>query len=124
MDEIVEREYENLYHSFRDQYDLRNWVDEADKDLQAQRGQRLRADARYLLLINFAEMVVRPADQAKRVPPGEFREVVHNDILSVVRAAADRAKAADTREISGHEIIDALSGVWGKLKTMAYNVWD
>lgn len=124
MDEIVEREYEDLYYSFRDQYDLRNWLDEADKDLQAKRGQRLRADARYLLLINFTEMVIRPADQAKRVPPSEFREVVHNDLLSVVRAASDRAKAADTREISGHEVINALSGVWGNLKTMAYNVWD
>ena len=124
MDQVVEREYELLYNAFPDQYGLKKWLSEAANEVMAETGQRLRADASYLLLVNFSELVIRPADQAKRVPAGEFREVVRGDIITVVREAASRSHARETREISGHQVINALTGVWGKLKTMAYNVWD
>jgi hypothetical protein len=121
MDESVEREYERLYREFSDEYELRSSVDQVGEQAQANTGRRLRTDARYLLLINFSEMVIRPADRAQKVSSGELREATRDDILTVVRAAAERARA---QEISGHDVINALTTVWGELKTMAYNVWD
>jgi hypothetical protein len=124
MDDVVELEYDVLYREFSDQYELRYWLDQYAEELQGATGLRVRTDARYLLLINFAEMVIRPADRAKKVPPREFREVVRDDMRTVLGAAAEQARRVDAREISGHQIINALPNVWGRLKTMAYNVWD
>jgi hypothetical protein len=32
MDDLIELEYERVYYTFPDRYDLRNWLDEADKE--------------------------------------------------------------------------------------------
>jgi hypothetical protein len=121
MDEVIERQYEFLYREFRDQYELKYWIDEVAQQVTASTGRRLRADARYLLLLNFTEMVIRPADLAERVRPGEFREAARDDIRTIVGAAAERA---EVEEVSGHALINALTSVWGRLRTVAYNVWD
>jgi hypothetical protein len=121
MDEVIERQYEVLYLEFRDRYELKHWIDQATQQVTASTGRRLRADARFLLLLNFTEMVIRPADLAETVRPGEFREAARDDIRTIVGAATERAEA---EEISGHALINALTSVWGRLRTVAYNVWD
>jgi hypothetical protein len=124
MDGIVEREYETLYRRFPDEYELRYWLDQEAEELLRSTSLRLRADARYLLLINFSEMVLRPAEQAGRVSRGEFRDVARDDIRTLIGVAADLARRLDLKEISGHQVLNAIPTIWRGLKTMAYNVWD
>jgi hypothetical protein len=147
VDADVRHQYEILYIEFPDQYGLRYLIDQAAEELQRETDGRfrLREDGRYLLLINFTAMVIGPAERAGKVPAGELRESAGNDIRIILRlAAATRsivrsvpvstyaagafggAAAAEipAEEISGHQVVNALTSVWGDLKTMAYNVWD
>lgn len=121
MDELIEEQYEFLYRKCRDPYRLKHWIDEIAARVAAPMGPRLRADARYLLLVNFTELVIRPAVSAERVRRRDFQQAARDDIRTIVGAATQRAEG---EEISGHALINALASVWGSLRTVAYNVWD
>jgi hypothetical protein len=121
LDEAVEREYQTLYGAFPDRFDLKSLIDKESKDSERDKDRKLRIDACYLLLINFTEMIIRPAESAGKVPLGTLREATANDIRIIVQEAAKRA---ETEEISGHQVIDVLANSWRNLKTTAFNIWD
>jgi hypothetical protein len=121
MDELIERQYEYLYLKFRDPYRLKYWIDDIAAKVAAPMGPRLRADARYLLLVNFTELVMRPAVSTGRVRRRDFQRAARDDIHTLVGVAAHHAEG---EEISGHALINALTSVWDSLRTVAYNVWD
>ena len=121
MDDIVSSEYTSLYRDFPDRYEVRSSIDRAHEELRKETGRVLRADASYLLLINFAAMIIAPAERAGKVSVGEMRDSTASDIRIIVREAA---RISREEEISGHQVIAAVNNVWGRLKTMTYNIWD
>ena len=117
MDEAVAKYYETRYEGFTDPYGLRSIL----RTVQEQTHRQLRADARYLLLLNFTAMVIRPAEASGKATVEEMKKATTEDISTIVGQAFTYRKEG---EISGHDIIKALTSVWGKLKTMAYHIWD
>jgi hypothetical protein len=121
LDEAVEREYQILYGTFPDRFDLKPLIDKESRDSERDKDRKLRIDACYLLLINFTEMIIRPAESAGKVPLGALREATANDIRVLIQEAA---RKTETEEISGHQVIDVLAKSWPNLKTTAFNIWD
>ncbi len=121
LDEAVEHEYQELYGTFPDRFDLRTLIDKESNESEKDKDHKLRIDARYLLLINFTEMIIRPAGSAGKVPIETLRQAAAEDIRVLVREAAGRT---ETEEVSGHQVIDVLANSWHSLKTTAFDIWD
>jgi len=117
MDEAVARVYDALYKNYNDPYQLRSILERVQEETHRQ----LRADARYLLLLNFSAMVIRPAETSGKATAEQMKQATIDDIRTIVGIASRDVREG---EISGHEIIKALTSIWTKLKTMAYHVWD
>lgn len=112
-------------------------IKEADRGLAATEELRLRSDARYFLLVNLTEMVVRPIQMRIGEPPfagssAELDGMLRADVNLLVSDAArrhverqqslGRTRPPD-REISGHSVVEALATNWTRLKLNSYRIW-
>jgi hypothetical protein len=157
--------YENLYREFLYAH-LHQWGPSTDEYLkpatirdliyETQRAidnaaekigrDRVRPDARYFLLVNFYEMVLRPIALVGR-KDDEVRERLSRENLSedlthdvnLIMETADEYASAPTeprnyweessaerervREITGHSVIDAIHSAWDKIKFNEYLYW-
>ena len=116
---------------------VRDTIDEADRGLGALEGLRLRSDARYFLLVNLTEMVVRPVQLRTGEPPfagpsAELESILLADVRLLISDAGRRhmehqASLARVRrpdlEISGHTVVEALAANWTRLKLNSYRIW-
>jgi hypothetical protein len=139
MDERYRDIYDDLYHAatapdiprrFLQRWEgapywqwagvVRGAVDAADSD--EPRGRSLRPDAKALLGVNFAYLVVTPLSLGGRVELRDLEADVRDDIrLLVSEARSDREVPT---EISGHAIVDSLSRNWSALRTGQYRLWE
>jgi hypothetical protein len=116
-----------------------------DNAVERRDGYAVRPDAKYFLLVNFYEMVLRPiaAELRTRGLIGErfdrdrMREDLKHDVELILEAAEEHARYRSetddgppeafaregVREISGHSVIDAIGGVWNKIKYNEYLYW-
>ena len=140
MDDIYREIYATLYYTAYSQQTLymvpqpfypfnlaavatvRRIIDEAELELVARNRVRLRPDAKYLLLMNFIEMIGRPLTMANRFDTETVANLVRSDINLMVSDATERR--GETAEVSGHGIIDALSRNWKRLKVLEFKVWE
>lgn len=79
---------------------------------------RLREDAKYFLLVNLTEMVVKPL---QGISQARLQAAVDHDLQLLLSAAAHMANSA---EISGHAVVDALSRVWSQLEINHFGLWN
>lgn len=109
---------------------VRDIIEKAESGLESEFGLRLRSDARYFLLLNLTEMMVRPIQARTGEPPfernGELQDMLVGDVRLLVLDAArrhrDHAKVPD-REISGHRVVEALAANWSRLRLNSYRIW-
>lgn len=118
-----------------------------DNAAEKKGGDRVRPDARYFLLLNFYEMVLRPIalvgrldDEAQgRLSRENLREDINHDIDLILETAEEYASEGDEqprdhwghlpaererrREITGHSVIDAIHSAWDKIKFNEYLYW-
>ena len=133
MDQIYYGIYQTLYTQgvrlapFPPDGPLREQIDRAEQTELAPQNFALRPDAKYLLLVNFHAMVRTPLLIGGRVDGSRVTEDTAGDLRLIMRAAAERflkSGAPEPREISGHQVIDAVSTVWSELKTLVHKAWD
>ena len=84
----------------------------------------VRPDAVHFLRVNLHQMVAKPlfrgAERSStRLHPGELKEDLMHDTRMILREAA----RAGGDEVSGHEIVNALSRSWTLLRVAASNIW-
>lgn len=133
--------YENLYrnHLFRTtpwgpdaiEWILRQEIDAALADLKL--GDRLRPDARYFLLTNTIEMILRPLTAANDLPLATdlIRDAQFDlkNILEWAEKAANRRHAGQLGapsgkiEISARDIIEATASHWDEIKLNKLEAW-
>jgi hypothetical protein len=121
--------------------DTRKAIDDAE----ANESVKLRSDAKYFLLLNFVEMVLLPISivrekglyepGAKIVTEGQMREDLKTDIGQIIKEAINKRDTEvealpwnerdkqEYREITGHNVIDAISEAWEKIKYNEYLYW-
>lgn len=116
---------------------VRQTVDNANEQLEASQGLQLRSDARYFLLLNLSEMVVRPIQMRTGEPPfagpsGDLDSMLRADLDLLLSYAARRhierqrslgVGRPPDREISGHTVVEALAANWTRLKLNSYRIW-
>lgn len=128
--EVYERLYVDISEVGRDRagrfvnlgvQPVRGIVDAAAEQASRRFNKELRADAKMLLLLNFGNLVVAPLTMVQRTSLEEIYEVVTRDVSTLVARAAE---ITDGREISAHNIIDALSGLWKQLSVSALQLWE
>jgi hypothetical protein len=123
MNQEVRQTYTELYKSFASPRDDAAWVRETIDQVASlftkEKNLRLREDAKYFLLINFAEMIVHPLRE--RLQLERLKHDLSHDLKVLVNSAAYIGRAKE--EISGHDIIDALSKNWTELDVMKLELW-
>jgi hypothetical protein len=121
--------------------DVRKAIDEAEATQSA----KLRTDAKYFLLLNFVDMVLLPISivREKRFnEPGsniiseeKMRSDLAHDVREIINEAvrkkndevaelpwSERNKP-EHKEISGHNVIDAIGNIWNEMKFNDYLYW-
>jgi len=109
----------------------------------------LRPDARYFLLLNLYCMIGLPiylrriemydADhetgvnsQSPDITNSELLEAIEKDVSTLLKTAAEISSSqdssepieiSDTKEISGHAVLQAVDRNWSKLRVNKYAVW-
>lgn len=100
---------------------IRKSIDNSDRD------NSLRPDAKYFLLVNFLHLIVKPLLENK--PFEDYRnelqffsleEDIQADIKKIILNAFD---LKDGQEISGHQIMKSVDGLWSSLRTTSEKTW-
>lgn len=94
-------------------------IEEVDLEGIRSSGRKLRADAKALLLVNMAEMIVRPLVEGGAVQQPQILEGVEHDIKLLVAEAS----VSPELEVTGHSIIDSLNRNWRRLLTAKWSLW-
>ena len=123
MDQAKQQIYRNLYNSYPALPSDVDWVRGTINDLAAifakEKKVLLREDTKYFLLINFAQMVVDPLKGT--IARDRLAHDLKHDTNLLLESAASMRK--DKNEISGHDVIDALSKNWAELEVMKFDLW-
>lgn len=100
---------------------IRKAIDQADNNDQ------LRPDAKYFLIVNFHNLIVRPL--LSRRPFDDFRngfyfsnleDDIQTDIEKIVQNSTSSNKE---NEISGHQIMKSIDILWKSLRTTSESTW-
>ena len=82
---------------------------------------QLRPDARLFLLLNIHQMVALPLSyEVGRENPVNLDSVLRTDLSTILQAAREESKEG---EISGHNVINAISSTWEKLQISKLEIW-
>src|SRR5688572_30108887 len=105
-------------------------IENAERDLSVE----LRPDAKYFLLLNFTEMVLLPISAVRKRPHASLdliseetlQQNLNDDVRLILSEAARKRMQQSESEaegITGHNIIDAISEAWDKIKFNDYFYW-
>jgi hypothetical protein len=123
MDQIKRQIYSKLYDSYPilpcDMDWVRGTINDVTGIFAEEKGVYLREDAKYFLLINFAQMVAVPLRES--VDRNRLTHDLKHDTNLLLESAASARK--DRNEISGHDLVDALSKNWAELEVMKFDFW-
>ncbi|NIJ46632.1 hypothetical protein FHR24_003127 [Wenyingzhuangia heitensis] len=84
-----------------------------------------RYDAKYFLLINFNNMIVKPILHLIIKGDKEFLEPQINDLIKTdIKTILDNSLRLKTEEkISGHEIMKSIDTLWPNLNSTKMELW-
>lgn len=94
---------------------------------------RVRPDAKYLLLINFYQMIVLPIlfarrlDKASEYNAESLRPDIQSDIQTILKSASVREIQRNgdvVKEISGGRILSEIAALWDELRVARVEVWS
>lgn len=100
-------------------------VDEAVSEALEESPASVRPDAVHFLRVNLHQMVAEPLFRREahlsvgRLHPGELKEDLKHDARMVIQEAA----RVGGSEVTGHQIVDALSRTWESLRITAFDIW-
>lgn len=132
----LEREYLPLflYPFGPDELFVRQAIDEADAGLFQSRRRKLRADAKYFLLLNFMQMVFAPVRLRGGGVTAELTSSLVADIDLVINEAARQQEirerdsessglAPEPSDVTGHAVLEAVATNWGNLRLSSFRIW-
>ncbi len=123
MDQTVRQIYSKLYDIYPtspgDVDWVRRTVSEVTSAFANEKKIIVREDAKYFMLVNFAEMIVSPLKE--RVGQERLAHDLSHDSRLLLESASISGK--NKEEISGHDIVNALSKNWSELDVMKLDLW-
>ena len=135
--------YERLFADYAYDFPRRRYPGELYRDIEyqlirstrrsidrAEYSELLRPDGKYFLLVNFHQLIIVPLlegdDMGIRdlppIGPG-LQNDIDFDLASIIRAAQDDRRRGNDGQISGHEIMRAIDGIWLQLRTTKFETW-
>ncbi len=92
---------------------------------------RLRPDAKYFLLVNFHNLIVRPMLESRpsvyyNERGSEFEDLqaaIQSDIATISKESKNNQEVRNENEVSGHQIMNTIDKNWKELKTTNFKIW-
>lgn len=137
MKEIYSRIYEELYYNYPNNYypeflhysrrfefnlirSIRTKIEKSTNE------DKLRADAKYFLLVNFHELVLKPILEGEYygevTNENELLKNIEDDIQNIISTTINVEENREGK-ISGHKIIGTINMLWRELKTTRIGAW-
>jgi len=118
----------------RNELFVREAIDEADARLFQSTRRKLRADAKYFLLLNFMQMVLAPVRLRGSDVAAALASSLVADVSLVVNEAARQQQsrerdlglsglAPEQSDLSGHVVLEAVANNWKDLKLSSFRIW-
>jgi hypothetical protein len=87
---------------------------------------KIRPDAKFFLLVNFHQLVLKPLFEARRYSKDPYFETglvqdIEDDINAIISYTFK--EFIENEEISGHEIMKTIDALWTQLKTTRIEIW-
>lgn len=92
-----------------------------DYENSPNRSSSVREDARLLLYLNFDIVIFRPLNIITETT--SLLQYIYNDVKIILQEADSLATENKSYEISGHQLMLAVSNKWGLLKTLSGDSW-
>jgi hypothetical protein len=116
----------SLFALSRQHLRVRRAIDSANSTSVRSGGPELRPDAKYILLVNMMEMVIRPLEALAEESPYLLSDDLETDVLTIVKiAAAQATRGTDAAigSLSAHSLVDALATSWNELRLSKISLW-
>jgi len=103
---------------------LKRFIDLANKS------EILRPDAKYFLLTNFHQMIIKPILETRyvlidndRKGRADLEQYIQDDIKTIILESTHSSFNFDQDRISGHRIMKTIDQLWKKLKCTRLDIW-
>ncbi len=83
---------------------------------------RLRPDAKFWLLLNATYVVATPVLARFPLEVDSLLNVIQSDFETLIRSSAE--STAKGKPITIHALINALPGMWDRLKASDWRLWE
>lgn len=81
----------------------------------------LRPDAKYYLLVNLHQLLIRPIIRSSyEINNEELDKIIKQDINMIIDNISE---SFHDRPISSHQIMKKIDELWGKLQTTKFELW-
>ncbi|WP_299214672.1 hypothetical protein [uncultured Aquimarina sp.] len=104
---------------------IRRYIDLANRD------EILRPDAKYFLLTNFHQMIIKPIlesrylliDKSRKEGYFNLENDIQSDIKTIINKSKIQSNYSKKNEISGHVIMGTIDELWKELECTKLKVW-
>ncbi len=116
---------EDEYHYLEE--DFMRMIENEIEDFEIDSKIRLRGDAKFFLLTNFHQMILRPlllATISRQIDQPFHREELLHMVRNDVRTIIDYFREENNcEEISGHSIMRTVDKMWEQLNSSRFEIW-
>jgi hypothetical protein len=120
--------------SLGDERVVRKAIDDAETRLLESTGRRIRADAKYFLLLNVMNMIVVPVQMRRGGTSEPLDSYIRSDVGLIVGEASrlqdERERSSGSplpmevsSELSGHSVLEAVAANWKNLRLSEFQIW-
>jgi hypothetical protein len=78
----------------------------------------------YFLVVSLHEMILGPVAAVDEQELGRVRDLLPEDVVTILSEAFQRAAAGSDTDITGHDVADAISATWPRLASTSSINWE
>jgi hypothetical protein len=131
--------YNNLYSNYADEsgtlkrtkasYNEFYYIRLIQRTIDRENHNNLRPDAKYFLLVNFHQLIIRPLlandnlfNGLSFYPISNLEDIIEADIKTIIKASKSGLNRTQD-EISGHRVMTVINEMWQTLNVTKFDIW-
>lgn len=84
----------------------------------------IKPEAVYFLVVSLHEMILGPAAAVNEQELGRIRDALPDDVVTILNEALRRTAAGNDADVTGHDVVDAISTTWPRLASTSLLNWE
>jgi hypothetical protein len=84
----------------------------------------IKPEAVYFLVVALHEMILGPAAAVNEQELAHIRNALPDDVVTILNEALRRTAAGNDTDVTGHDVVDAISVTWPRLASTSSLNWE